>query len=309
MACLRHTSTGALSFLEAEHLVGRSPLAMLRCDEAYVSMQHASIRWTGSGWELKDLGSRNGTCVGGVLIKAGQACPIVRGARVSFGSQEQTWEVLDDAPPRVMVFPLAWPHEPLFIDTDILPLPSPDDPRHTVFRGADGGWYLEREDGIVPLSSQLVFECGGQRYRFSCPDVSPDTSSVALPLWASPTLAEIRLVFRVSSDEEHVELVMHCGAGPVDLGARGHNYLLLLLARQRLADAGQNLPAGTCGWVYQDELVRALKVSAERLNIDIFRIRKQFEAIGLSEPASIVERRPRTKQLRIGVASLALEPI
>jgi hypothetical protein len=116
-------------------------------------------------------------------------------------------------------------------------------------------------------------------------------------------------VFRVSSDEEHVELVMHCGAGPVDLGARGHNYLLLLLARQRLADAGQNLPAGTCGWVYQDELVRALKVSAERLNIDIFRIRKQFEAIGLSEPASIVERRPRTKQLRIGVASLALEPI
>jgi hypothetical protein len=61
--------------------------------------------------------------------------------------------------------------------------------------------------------------------------------------------------------------------------------------------------------VYQDELMRELGTSGTQLNVDIFRIRKQFATLDLSESAAIVERRPRTKQLRIGVANLLVEPI
>jgi hypothetical protein len=309
MGCLRHTGKGALSFLEAEHLVGRSMLAVLRLDESYVSMQHALIRWMGSYWELKDLNSRNGTSVGDAIIKTGQVLPLARGSRISFGSAEQTWELVDDAPPRVMVVPVLPPGEPLFIDTDLLPLPSPEDPRETVFRGADGGWYLERDDGVVALAPHLVFESSGRRYRFSCPDVSPHTSAVQWPVPGNPDLGGLRLVFRVSTDEEHVELVAKFGDVSIELGSRGHNYILLLLARQRLADAAQDITASACGWVYQDDFIRALKSSPERLSIDIFRIRRQFAAVGVSEPASLVERRPRTKQLRIGVSALSIENI
>jgi hypothetical protein len=119
----------------------------------------------------------------------------------------------------------------------------------------------------------------------------------------------VRLRFAVSRDEEHVELVVDWPSSRRDLGSRIHNYILLTLARHRLADASAGIPGSACGWVYQDELMRELGTSGTQLNVDIFRIRKQFATLDLSESAAIVERRPRTKQLRIGVANLLVEPI
>jgi len=308
MGCLQHVG-GALSYLEAEHLVGRSSLAVLRIDEAYVSAQHALVRWTGSAWELKDLGSRNGTSLNEMPIGPGQEVELSRGSRLSFGSEAQTWELIDDSPPRAMVVPLDRPGEPLFIEGDILALPSANDPRDTVFRAADGGWQLEREDRIVALESHSIFESSGRQYRFSCPDLAPNTSSPAALNPADRELDGVRLIFRVSRDEEHVEVVVQRQGGTIELGSRVHNYPLLLLARQRLSDAANGLHDRSCGWVYLDEFVRSLKVTPERVNMDVYRIRKQFAGLGVLDPARIIERRPRTRQLRIGIARLALETI
>jgi hypothetical protein len=168
---------------------------------------------------------------------------------------------------------------------------------------------VEREDEIAPLSNNQVFEAAGRRFRFSCPDVAAETKTIDWPEGAYVELARLRLRFRVSRDEEHVEMQADFGRRTWDLGSRGHNYLLLLLARHRLDDAARQLPDTACGWVYQDEIVGSLKTSPERLNIDIFRIRRQFAGIGVSDAGHVVERRPTTKQIRLGVAVLSIDPI
>jgi hypothetical protein len=43
-----------------------------------------------------------------------------------------------------------------------------------------------------------------------------------------------------------------------------------------------------------------------QLNIDVHRIRKQFAEVGVLDAANIVERRPRTRQLRIGTGRLSI---
>jgi hypothetical protein len=113
----------------------------------------------------------------------------------------------------------------------------------------------------------------------------------------------------VSRDEEHVELKAECCGRPHDLGSRSHNYLLLTLARERLRDVNAGVPETSSGWMYQEALLDELAIPQTQLNIDVFRIRKQFAALDLVDPGHIIERRPRTKQLRLGTARIAIVSI
>jgi hypothetical protein len=309
MGLLRHAAIDISSVLEAVHLVGRSPQACLEIDKPYISAQHASIRWAGECWEVKDLSSRNGTLVEEARLKPGHSVPLRQGALISFGRREQTWELVDDSPPRVMVLSVDHPCTVLFVEGDLLALPSSADPRATVFRDSEG-WKLERDDGVLALTNRKVFDVNGRAWRFSTPDNSFATSTVeSIASTAGHDVQRVRLVLRVSRDEEHVEMIVERGRQRVDLGSRAHNYLLLLLARKRMEETAGGLPSTACGWLYQDELVDALQTSPERLNVDIFRIRKQFASMDVANAANIIERRSRTKQLRIGIESLVIEPI
>jgi FHA domain len=306
---LRHTATGTLCFLESEHVVGRSPRTAMLLDGSYVSAQHAQIRWVGDTWELRDLASRNGTFANGIRLEAGQAVKLGAGHNVAFGRATDTWELIDDSPPRVMVVPLDGASDPIFADGEILPLPSQDDPTVTLFHGANGIWNLEREDAIVPLVSLQVFEVAGRLFRFSSPHALADTSTLDWPHRGAVSLADVRLEFRVSHDEEYVEIYASVGKERHDVGTRSHNYLLLTLARQRLKDAESGVPDTACGWMDREDLVDGLRISTEQLNLDVFRIRKSFLRLGVVDPAAAVQRRPVTKQLRIGVSSLHIERI
>jgi hypothetical protein len=113
-------------------------------------------------------------------------------------------------------------------------------------------------------------------------------------------------LFSVSRDEEHVHLHTTCGGSSFDMGARSHNYLLLTLARRRLEDAKEGTGDTACGWIYQEDLAHDPTMAPPQLNIDVFRIRKQFAAVGVVDAANIIERRPRTRQLRIGTGLLAV---
>ena len=79
MATLRHSATGRLHRLGAHDLVGRSPNCQLTLRDAHISGEHAAFRWSGDGWELRDLSSRNGTFVGGQRMDAGQRVQIKPG--------------------------------------------------------------------------------------------------------------------------------------------------------------------------------------------------------------------------------------
>jgi putative methionine-R-sulfoxide reductase with GAF domain len=58
--------------------VGRDPGCGLVVEDARVSKRHARLRWTGAGWALEDLGSKNGTTVNtepasGVALRDGDS--------------------------------------------------------------------------------------------------------------------------------------------------------------------------------------------------------------------------------------------
>ncbi len=119
-------------------------------------------------------------------------------------------------------------------------------------------------------------------------------------------LPDLALTFEVSRDEEYVHLRMACEQRHFDMGARAHNYLLLTLARRRLADAAAHPLDPSCGWIYQDEFEHDPTMAAPQLNVHIFRIRRHFIRCGVINGEAIVERRPQTRQLRIGAARISI---
>jgi hypothetical protein len=123
---------------------------------------------------------------------------------------------------------------------------------------------------------------------------------------AALRLGDAHLSFAVSRDEEHVELHVAAGGGVLDMGARSHNYLLLTLARRRLEDATRGIADTASGWICQDDLAHDPMMSPPRLNIDVFRIRKHFGARGFTDAETIIERRSRARQLRIGTGRLSV---
>ncbi len=54
--------------IQGQVILGRSDLCHVRLDEPAVSRQHARLYWTYPGYVLEDLGSQNGTFVGGAPI-------------------------------------------------------------------------------------------------------------------------------------------------------------------------------------------------------------------------------------------------
>jgi len=303
MGTIKKTSTGQSVLLEPEHLVGRAPTAALCLIERYVSAQHAVLRFTGEVWELRDLNSRNGTFVDRVRMRPGEERQVRVGSRIAFGKVEQEWEVLDELPPEAMAVPLDG-GPPVQLDGELIALPSGEDPRLTIYRDAEGTWVLEQPESIAPITNMQVFDVEGRPFRFSCPERIWKTS-IAGPM-RELEVRHLTLLFSVSRNEEHVELRVTSGLRTFDLGARSHNYMLLTLARQRLADAAEGLPETSCGWIYQEDLDHDPTMAGPQLNVDVFRIRKQFAALGVVDAANVVERRPRTRQLRIGVERISV---
>jgi pSer/pThr/pTyr-binding forkhead associated (FHA) protein len=67
-----------------EHVLGRSPEAVVWIDSDSVSRRHARIAVTGAGASIEDLGSKNGTYVNGVRV--GGSRPLADGDELRIGS-------------------------------------------------------------------------------------------------------------------------------------------------------------------------------------------------------------------------------
>jgi hypothetical protein len=147
-----------------------------------------------------------------------------------------------------------------------------------------------------------VLEVSGRQFRFCCPSSSSATEAVSMSQQSAPTLC-----FSVSSDEDFVELSLEYPERTVLLGSRSHNYLMLTLARQLLADRESALPEASCGWMDKEELADGFKMTPQQVDGEVFRIRKHFTQHGLPESTSIIERRPRTKQIRLGVSLVRVD--
>ncbi|MCW5806594.1 MAG: FHA domain-containing protein [Deltaproteobacteria bacterium] len=305
MGLLLHTGSGRLVVLSARTLIGRSPVCQVRVEDPRASGEHASIAWVGEGWEVHDLGSRNGTMLDGARLGTGERAPLGRDARLGFGSSVETWVLADASAPG----PAARnerTEELVRSASALLALPTADDPQATVFGRADGTWFVEVGAVVRPVADRERIELGGASWILFLPRDLGAIPATAGGDGSTRALRELELCFAPSRDEEHVELRVRQGDAQqgVSLPARSSHYMLLLLARARLRDARADLPLDEQGWLYSSELADMLRYTPERLNVEIFRARNQFAKLGFAESEQLIERRAATRQIRIGVARL-----
>ena len=123
------------------------------------------------------------------------------------------------------------------------------------------------------------------------------------------TLKDLSLRFFVAKDEEYVRLHASSDGATLDLGERGHNFLLLTLARRRLSDNREGLTETSCGWMYVDEVARGRRMSRQQLSLDVMRIRRHFGKRGVIDATDIIERRRSTHQLRLGPDRVSITAI
>lgn len=307
MAVLQHQTTRERRVLAPYCRVGRAPGNELVIDARYISNEHASLRWKETGWELCDLASRNGTCVNGRALAAGERVVVGEGQVIAFGQAEEAWRLVDAGPSGLM----AVCQETGAIvrgEGGLLALPSVEQAEVTVYEGPDEAWWVERGDGTEEPLGEAMVVAGGARWHVGVPAPRLETTTqVGRGLLR---LTDVWLRFRVSREEEHVELAIMQSDGRVvrDLGAKACHEVLLLLARRRMRDAaaGGNALPTEHGLVGRDELLQALGLDQWQFNTQVFRAGVAFLEAGVTDGKKIVERRTDGRR-RIGVARLVEE--
>lgn len=269
-----------------------------------MSSEHAVIHHNGSGWELRDLGSKNGTFVGKKRIPPGMRLALARGVEFAIGGRDLRF-VLTDAIPPVASARHVHTGDVRLSSNGLLVLPDDEQPAVTVFeRYDDGRWLAEWPDKVHEVVDREVIIVDGAGWRLELPALSAATLDTTR---IGPTLETIALRFVVSRDEEHVELFMAHEGNDIRVPSRTYHYLLLTLARARLAD--RSGPGEDRGWVDRETLCGMLSIDANKLNVDIFRARGQFGSLGVLGAAGLVLRRPDTGKLRLGIDRVRVVPL
>lgn len=278
-------------------IVGRSPSSGWVVGLRLASSAHAVLAWTGERWVVRDLASTNGTFINGQRMTAGRDRALEVGDLLAFGDPGARWTVVDVTPPTLRATSGG---EVRTASDGLLALPDDDHPEVVLVESDPGRWRL---DGGAEVSGGHEIEAGGRRWLLDLPDRTEATAGMTAGGW-DPQVAEA--FFAVSADEEHVEIVLRHGGDLIELPARAHNYLLLLLARARLGDRRDGVEAGEEGWLSVDALCRMLRVSRAQLDLQIHRARRQVPRLMASSGGAFIER--RTGAVRIGVAVLREVP-
>jgi hypothetical protein len=276
-------------------LFGRHAGCDVQVDHPKISGEHASLHWVNGVWELRELGSRNGTFLSGRRLGPGERVQLEAGATFSLSRSVAIFELCDATAPQAAAF-----HKESGIwhvaVGGLLALPNDRRPSTTVFATNEDGWQVETADQVRSAVDQEVLLIDGGTFRLEVPAPTPET---LLSGASAPLLESIHLRLAVTPDEEQVEATIVIAGHPKRLPPRRYHYLLATLARAWLMDAGA--PASMRGWVDRDQLCQKLDMDVGKLNVEIYRARKQLAALGIQGAAGLVERRPGTREIRIGV--------
>lgn len=259
------------------------------------------MQWDGARWWVRDLGSTNGTQVGGRRLASSERSVLETGAVVTFGTDEERWTLEEGGPPTASARAEAT-GEVRTAEDGLLVLPDVADPLVTLAEDRQGRWMLEIEGGTRTAMDQERIHAGGiwtLHIPVFCGERVPTTSSSS----RTPELAaEPVLRFEVSRDEEYITLSLVHRDEVTALGDRAYHEVLLALARARRADQQNGLPTADQGWMYVDDLLEMLKIDLKHFNVNIFRARQNLARVGMLDVSTLVERRSTTRQIRIGLA-------
>lgn len=289
--------------LRARSLLGRHPQCDIRVDVPMVSGEHVRLNWTGNGWELRDLGSRNGTYVAGRRLEAGERVVLDVGTTFSLTRRAAEFELVDASAPGAMVIEEST-GKTFFSEGGVLALPNAENPLVSILNTSDGEWLIECGDVYRRAVNHEILDIDGTKYRLELPLGESETiESIANAM----QLESIGLRLAVTPDEEKVEVTVFVAGQPKRLPERHFHYLLVTLARAWIADEGAS--HSMRGWVDRDELCSGLGIDEMKLNVEIYRCRKQLAALGIQGAAGLIERRSGTHQVRIGVSNVKVEKL
>ena len=296
---------GTLQTLGHRNLVGRAAYCAVRLTDLRVSAEHASIYFDRGSWYLRDLASTNGTFVDGLNIELGRKNQLVIGSTLGFGATSPTWVFLHDDPPNFRLRQCDGKNiiEP---EGELLVLPSEERPLLTIYQSQEG-WIEEHDGEKRVLSDHDVVECENIRYAVEIPPAGAETAQTGLARvgwWAC--FDELKLHFAVSRDRESLILEITAGNDTRVVANRAYHEMLLVLAEERLITANAGVAEADQGWLSTDELCRRVAGDMSKLNVDVFRARQQFDQLGVVESHRIVERRPLSRQVRLGTRAITI---
>lgn len=300
MGRLESTASAKQHWLGTQEVIGRSRECTLRINEQSVSGMHASLRWTGHGWVLRDAGSRNGTFVDGTRIDAGAAVRVDRGSEVQFGRSEP-WRLVLAGPPVARAVD-ADTGDTRTMDGGLLELGDTETSSNLVFDGGTQTYWVEGPTLCYQVDDGEVVVEADRRWVLRLPEpVQPTTAGET-----DPDLAEVQAEFRVSADEEHVSVTLRTGSRRWDLPTKAHHYTLVTLARHRVADGRLGVSGSEAGWIDRHALLAELKIGENLLYTHLFRARKELRTLGITSAIGLIERRQGAGQLRIGIRDLTV---
>jgi hypothetical protein len=291
---LRRKGFDETFLLGSRCLIGRNATCDLRIDDARVSAEHAVIHHSGSGWELRDLGSLNGTFVNKRRVK-GERVYLSLGSVFAVGGRDLKFELVDDSAPVASARHIKT-GAVRTATNGLLVLPNEEYPAFTIFESPNGRWIAESPNASREVSHREVLIVDSEGWRLDLPVLAAGTLDVAA---RGPKLDAIALRFAVSRDEEHIEVVVIHQGIEKTLPTRNFHYLLLTLARAWIKDV--HATPRDRGWVDRELLCRMLRSDATKLNMEIFRAREQLGDLNIHGAAGLVERRAGTGELRLGV--------
>jgi hypothetical protein len=276
----------------------------VRVTHPSVSKEHAVLFFANGVWVVKDLGSRNGTWANGTRLEPGSSVPIGKESVIQFGDVRAV--LTCDSAPTLCVRDES-SGECIVADGGLLTLPNEENPSASAYEASPGNWVVELDDRAQTVQDGDTFYLEGRRFLAKVPSAdAPRAFQSTVRSLPSILLAAATLHIRVSQDEESIETSLVQFGAPVRVPPRATHQVLLALARQRLADRAEGVDEAEQGWIYSDELAKALAYDRERVNVDIHRLRQQFSALGVLDAARLIERRPTTRQLRLGLANIVL---
>jgi hypothetical protein len=295
MGLLENTESGWRYTLGGRCLLGRHPGCDIRLEEARVSGEHASLHWRADLWELRDLGSRNGTFLEGRRLASGERVQLEVEQCFMLGRDGPEFRLLEAGPPAARARHLA--RQEVREASGVLLLPDDEAPLASLFLDGSGRWVLELGESQRYVTDQERLRLGNDEWSLELPMATHATLD-----GDAPALGDLHLRIGVSRDEEHVAVTVVHGGKDLALPSRSYHYLLATLARIRLKEHA--LSEAEQGWVDRETLCRMLAMDGNKLNVDIHRMRKQLDLLGIQDAANVVERRQGTGQVRLGVRSI-----
>jgi hypothetical protein len=285
-----------------ETVVGRGHAGIV-IDHRTVSAQHARVSYFDGAWHIRDLGSKNGTYVDGQRVDVGPWRRLEAGARIDLGGAP--WFRVADLRPPTMHARSEGGVIALPVD-GVLALPSSDAPEVLVMQGNEGH-VLERDGREAPVVDGTEVTAGGQLWRIFIGGSDADLFETQ-PTTPARDLRSTHLVFTEALDVGLVRLCVAADDGQVAISGRSFIAVLLHLARARLADRHQAIEEHECGWRTRRDILGSLKITPEKLNLDLHRARRVLSAEGVHAVDALIERRRERGMLRIGPGNLTIHP-